>query len=101
MGGRADPQDVSVIDGWYEEAKRLMLLKSLAEHDGVKYVIEIFENEVKKINEQLLSADSIKFDDWERDRALDKRNLAEKYLNLFKNVDNDLAKIEEQVDKEV
>ena len=42
IGNRGDSRDVLVIDGWMEEAKRLMLLKSLKDHDGIKYVFEIF-----------------------------------------------------------
>lgn len=97
---RSDVQDVRTIDGWLEEAKRLMLLKSLKEHDGVKYVLEIFEGEISKINEVLNKSYSKDLKDIERDRLLDKRNLAEKYVGLFKDIDVKLEAIEEAVDKE-
>jgi hypothetical protein len=101
VGGRADAQDVVAIDGWITEAKRLLLLQSLAKHDGIKYVLQIFESEVEKINAMLLGSDSKSLPDRERDRLLDRRDLAQKYLDLFKPVESDLEKLEEIVDKEV
>lgn len=98
--GKADNTDVNVIDGWYEEAKRLMLIQSLKNHDGVKYVIEIFKNEVDKITEKIDKSYSKDLKDTERDRLLDRRDLAQKYLNLFDGVENDLERLEELVDKE-
>lgn len=97
---RADALDVYVIDGWMEEAKRLMLIKSLKDHDGVKYVFGVFEGEIKKISETLNKSYSKDLKDIERDRLLDKRDLAQKYVNLFKGVDEELDRLEETVDKE-
>lgn len=95
-----DPQDTSAIDSWIGEAKRLMLLKSLFGHDGVKFVYDIFNSEIKKINEALLKSDSKSISDVERDRMIDKRDLAEKYVNLFTNLDEQIEKLEEVVDNE-
>lgn len=97
---RSDAQDISAIDGWMQEAKKLMLLKSLKGHDGVKYVFDIFEGEIKKINELLNQSYSKDLKDIERDRLLDKRNLAQKYVNLFKDIDEDIEKLEEAIDRE-
>lgn len=99
--GRADPQDLGSIDGWLTEAKRLLLLKSLKEHAGVQYVCDVFESEIKKINTALLNHDSKVLPERERDRMLDKRDLAQKYLNLFIDIDKQLEKLENDVDKEV
>lgn len=99
-GNRADPQDVEVIGGWLEEAKRLMLLQSLKGHAGVKYVLEMFKSDVAKINEQLNKAYSKDMSDIERDRLLDRRNLAEKYVNLFDHVESDIEKLEDTIDRE-
>jgi len=99
--GRADAQDVSVIDGWLERAKKLMLLQSLKGHDGVKYVLEVFTSEIEKINDVLQNKYSKELSDSERDRLLDKRELAQKYVNLFSSVEGELEKLEEDVDKEL
>ena len=99
--GHADPQDISSIDSWYEEAKRLFLLKSLKEHDGVKYLINIFGSEVGKINELINKSYSKDLKDTERDRLLDRRDLAQKYLDLFVHVEDDIDRLEELVDKEI
>lgn len=98
--GHADNQDIKVIESWYEEAKKLMLLKSLKDHDGVKYVLEIFQLDIKKINEQLQSAYSKDLKDTERDRLLDRRDLARKYVSLFDGVEDGLERLEEIVDNE-
>lgn len=100
LNGRADVQDVRVIDGWMQEAKRLILLKSLKDHDGIKYVFDIFEGEINKINEMLNKSYSKDLKDIERDRLLDKRDLAQKYVNLFKDIDANIERLEEIVDKE-
>ncbi len=97
---RADVQDISVIDNWYSEAKRLFLLKSLKDHDGIKYVIEIFKSDVDKITEKIDSSYSKDLSDYERDRLMDRRDLAKKYLNLFSGVEDDLEKLESLVDNE-
>ena len=100
FGSRADPQDISVIASWESEAKRLFLLQSLKGHDGVKYVFEVFKGEVNKINETLNKSYSKDLKDTERDRLLDKRDLAQKYINLFETVEEDLSKLEDVVDRE-
>lgn len=97
---RADVQDITVIDNWYAEAKRLFLLKSLKDHDGIKYLIDIFKSEVDKITEKIDNSYSKDLSDYERDRLMDRRDLARKYLNLFLGVDDDLEKIESLVDNE-
>lgn len=95
-----DPQVTSVIDAWMGEAKRLMLLKSLYDHDGIKFVYEIFNSEIEKINEALLKSDSKSLNDKERDRLIDRRDLAKKYVNLFADLDEQIEKLEEVVDNE-
>jgi len=91
LKGHADPQDISSIDGWVEEAKRLLILDNLKGHSGIKYVLEIFSSEVQKINQQLTNSYSKELPDSERDRILDRRELAQKYLNLFTGIDEDLT----------
>ena len=100
LGNRADPQDVASIDAWTEEAKRLMLLSNLKGHGAIKYVLDIFQSEVDKINLRLKSAYSKDLPDIERDRLLDKKDLAYKYLNLFSGTESELQKLEELVDKQ-
>lgn len=97
---RGDSRDVVQIDGWMGEAKRLFLLKSLKDHDGIKYVLEIFEGEIAKINETLKKSYSKDLKDTERDILLNRRDLAQKYVNLFSGVDEQLDKLEELVDSE-
>jgi DNA-binding NarL/FixJ family response regulator len=100
-GNRSDPQDVGIIDGWMQEAKRLMLLKSLKDHDGVKYVFNVFNSEIEKINEVLRSKYSKDLKDSERDRLLDKRELAQKYVSLFSGVEEELEQLEDIIDNEL
>ena len=98
-GNRADEQDLNTVSYWEEEAKRLFLINSLKNHDGIKYVLEIFKNEVEKINDSLLNQRQM-FED-ERYRLLDQRALAQKYLDLFANTENDLDKLEKTLDEEL
>lgn len=98
LGNRADGQDVNTIDGWIDQARRLFLLNSLKDHDGIKYVLEIFQSEVERIDNKLRSADSKELPDYQRDRLLDRKELAKKYLDMFQGVSEELEAIEEQVD---
>lgn len=100
IGSGIEPQDVATIDGWMVEAKRLLLLQSLKGHDGIKYVLEIFRSEISRINGLLQNSYSKDLKDSERDRLLDKRDLAQKYLNLFDPIESELSRLEEIVDKE-
>lgn len=97
---RGDEVDINLVDSWYDEAKRLMLLQSLAKHDGVKYVINIFTSEIEGINSRLNRESSEMLPDKVRDRLIDKRNLAQRYLDLFATVDDDLDALEDAVDAE-
>lgn len=99
--GRAESGDIQSIDTWIYTAKRLLLIKSLKDHDGIRYVLEIFQGEVEKINQQLAGAYSKDLPDYERDRLLDRRDLAQKYLNLFSETDSKLENLEEIVDQEM
>lgn len=99
VGSRADQQDVVTIDNWIDKAKQLFLIKSLKDHDGVKYVLEIFQSEIDKINDQLLNQRDMGQD--ERYRFLDQRALTQKYLNLFNGVDEQLADLDEIVTREL
>lgn len=99
LGKRADSQDVSVIDSWMAEAKRLLILKSLKDHDGIKFVLKIFLKDIKDINETLLTNRSLKDD--ERLRLMDKRALAQQYLDLFTPIDYQLEQLEQKVDSEL
>jgi hypothetical protein len=99
-GRFSDPVDAETIDGWLGEAKRLFLIKSLKDHDGIKFILEQFTSEVEKINNRLQNSYSKELSDTERDRLLDKRDLANKYINIFKNTDEQLEKIEQLVDSE-
>lgn len=96
---RGTEYDLYQIDGWFEEAKRLMLLKSLKDQDGVKYVLEMLGGDVRKIDEALNKSYSKDLKDIERDRLLDKRDLANKLLQLFA-VEEQLERLEEIVDSE-
>ena len=98
---KGDTQDVGAIVSWEEQAKRLFLLKNLKEHDGIKYLLEIFEGEVAKINEVLKNSYSKDLPDKERDRLLDRREMAQKYLDLFLPVEEGLEKLEETLDDEL
>src|SRR3990167_10599832 len=100
-GNRADQSQVGVIENWMDEAKRLLLIDHIAQFDGTKYVREVFENEVESINSTLQNSYSKDLPDLERDRLLDRRELARKYLDLFSETEERLAKIEEDVDNEM
>lgn len=97
---RGDERDIAQIDGWMQEAKKLFLIKSLKDHDGIKYVYEIFEGEIAKINETLKKSYSKELPDKERDILLNRRDLAQKYVNLFRGTDEKLDKLEEVIDSE-
>jgi hypothetical protein len=96
-GGRADAQDIVVIDAWIAKAKELLILKSLKDHDGIKYVLNIFSQEIAKINSTLLDNRELKEQD--RLRLMDKRELCQKYLDLFDPIETHLEELEEKINE--
>lgn len=97
-GNKGDQADIGVIDNWIEEAERLMLLENLYKHDAIKYIVEIFKSEIEKIEESLKSLSSKELSDYERDRMIDRKNLAQKFLNIFIHNKDELAQLENLVD---
>lgn len=99
VGGKADEQDVALIDAWIEKAKQLFILNSLKDHDGIKYVLEIYQNEIERINDQLLKSDSKSLPDQQRDRLLDRKEMYQKHLNLFLPIEAELEELEKKIDE--
>ncbi len=98
---KGDAQDVEQIDAWMGEARRLILLDHLAGHAGIRYIREVFQSDVESINAALLVSTSKELPDIERDRMIDRRTLAEKYLGLFVNLDEQISALEATVDSEL
>ncbi len=98
---KGDAQDVEQIDAWMGEARRLILLDHLAAHAGIRYIREVFQSDVESINAALLVSTSKELPDIERDRMIDRRTLAEKYLGLFVNLDEQISALEATVDSEL
>lgn len=100
LGNKADQEDISLVESWEAEAKKLFLLHSLKSHEGVKYVLEMFNRDIESINNSLLFSSSKELPDRERDRLLDKREFAQKFVNLFK-VESEIERLEQNVEAEI
>lgn len=88
---KANENSHDVIMEYEKSLKRLDLLKNLREHDGMKILLENFQNEIEYINKVLISNENI--DDDGRKYLFIKKHNAEFMLDLF----NGLEKHEEEI----
>lgn len=93
----AYPEDVETIKSWREKLIRAMLMDDLSKHEGIKMILKKYKEEIDEINELLLSADSTKLNDKERDRLLDKRYMYEDFVGLLESPKKEMEMIEKEV----
>ena len=96
-----DPLDKPQLQAWERECNRLLLLKSAADNEGVKLLIQQLHNQVAQINEVLLSADSDEISDYQRDRLLDQKKIINRILSYFTDIDKQLEALEAEFDKNI
>ena len=90
--------DQGVIDGWYSEAKRLLFLDNLKGHKGIKLILDTYTKDLADMNLLLLQVSSKEMSDKERDRMIDRRNMYQKFVDMFEDVEKDLETIKDQMD---
>ena len=92
-----DPIDAEQISAWENEVQNLMLVQSALENEGVKRLIAELDTEVRKIEDQLMTSDSVTLPDRERDRAIDRKRIYERVIAYF-DVSR-LGNLENEIDK--
>ena len=95
----SDPLDKPQLLAWERECNRLLLLKSAAENEGVKVLIQQLHDQVAQINDVLLSADTDEISDYQRDRLIDQRKIISRILSYFTDTDKHLEALEAEFDK--
>lgn len=93
--------DVQQIDSWIPQAKRLLLIGSLQEHDGVKFLLEKLTGDVRSMDELLLTANSTQLSALERDRVLDRKAFYKQFINFFVSNEKDIEALNDRVDAEL
>jgi len=93
--------DKSEVFGWYTQAKKLLLINSLKENDGLKFLLDNFTMEVKQINDKLLDNNSLKLPDYERDLLIIEKRCYKKFLDLFEHNDKSIQLLEKKIDEEL
>jgi hypothetical protein len=93
----ADPSDRQTVDGWFNSAQRAALIQHLAEHEGMRELLERMRGEALDIDAVLLEADSHTIDGAERDRLIDRRNLYRLFLEYFEGAYKTLQTVETNV----
>lgn len=93
-----DVESFSLASKMFEQARRLKLVESLKENDGIKFLLEHFGRDVIDVNNTLLSAGSDELTDRQRDRLIDKRTLILNFIRLFENNEQRLKNLESKID---
>lgn len=101
MSQSSDPESIRVTKDLYERAKKVSLMSSLKDNDGIKFLVEHFSTAIKNINAALLVSDSEELPDRLRDRLVDRKKDLVQFLGLFDINGKEMKAIEEQVDYEL
>ena len=75
--------DTPLIISWEEEAKKLIIIEQIAGSDAIKFLTDKLNDDVKKMDELLLSCNSEIMSDAQRDRLLDKKELYKQVVSFF------------------
>jgi hypothetical protein len=77
-----DSQDpLDKVQEWEEVYRNLMLAEDLYKHQAIKFLVSKFQEEVSKINKQLLSSESM--NENSRDRLIMERDEKKKVYSYF------------------
>jgi predicted nucleotidyltransferase len=79
----SDAFDADLLRTWYADAKKFLLVESLANHDAIKFLLDRFQNTVTLINQRLLGSMSKELPDRERDLMMIRRDFYQDFVNFF------------------
>ena len=96
-----DHSDQKRIESWESKAKKDLLILSLKDHSGFKFIFDNLARDIHNMNEQLNKLDSVKLPDCDRDRMIDKRDLYKKFLDIFIDAEKELRNVEKQVEENI
>ncbi len=91
-------EDVERIAQWEAEVKRAMIVANLAGNEGVKTILKKLRDDLRDMNFLLETARSEKLSDRQRDNLLDRKELYEWFINLFKVAKKNVEAAEEDAD---
>lgn len=95
-----DDRDAEDMAAWAEEISKVLSIQSLEQIEGVNIITKRFANEVKQINEKILTNRDMGQE--ERKLLFDKREFMLTFINIFLNAkteEENLAKIlQENID---
>lgn len=90
--------DQPQLQAWERQAQALLLSSSAAENEGVKRLIENLNDEIARIDDALLNADSEEISDRQRDRIIDQKKIYRRILSYF-DVEKEIEELEKQIDQ--
>lgn len=93
----ADISDHRMIDDWEARAKKALITNSLKKHEGILMIIEKIKEDIKDINDVLVTAKSNELSDSERNSLIDVKKFYKWFLQLF----TDSREVLESIDKEI
>jgi len=91
------PQDKELIQEWRKIVSKAILVEQLITHDGIKMFLEELKEDIKIINEGLLTLDSNSLNDIKRDRLLDKKKIYQGIIGFFTVNYEEIKGIEQKV----
>lgn len=93
----SDPDNLSQIDAWMKSAENALIIRHLAEHEGMKPILSALKSDVADMNTLLRNADSQTLNERQRDRVLDRRNLYESFIHYFDEAQGTIQSVEEHI----
>lgn len=96
-----DPIDVGMLTDWEKEATKHLIVLSLKDNKGIQILLERYIVDVRQMKELLLTASSKTLDDYSRDVLLAKKEMYERFINMFTDAEVALERLEKTVDENV
>jgi len=89
--------DKEVLNGWKKETQDLLILKKGEDLAVINEIKSRFRDNIREINELLLTADSGKLTDFRRDLLLEKKKMFVNFVDIFEDIKPRLDEMERQV----
>lgn len=96
-------EDVKQITEYENQARELISREELVSHPILQVLIQKLSTDIIKMDEALVSYDSEKLSDKQRDRLLDKKALYKEFLTFFDitSLREEIASVDNLIEKEI
>lgn len=97
--GNEDHQEI--VSDWEAQAKRLLIMNNLQEHEGVKMIIDQVKDDIGKMEHRLKTEKSDALSDTQRDALIDVIAYLTWFVSIFTTTQSELDELSQSVENEL